>query len=237
MLDHSKDLLDASLYALPWLAFLAGLGGSLHCVGMCGGLVTACSPNKKSVWIYQLGRLAGYSLLGLFAGTLGHLISKSFQHHFFNLVPTLTIGTLFIIWGLSSYLERSIIKPPRFITKLYDSLWKVAMPGVSSSLKPFGVGFFSILLPCGLLYGLVISVAAFHDPLRALTAMFFFWLGTVPAMALAPEFINRVLSNFFKRSPKVIGLIFMILGVATILYRMYSFYSGANSGTQGPSCH
>lgn len=232
-----NEFLDASMYALPWLAFLAGLGGSIHCVGMCGGLVSACAPDKKSIWVYQFGRLLGYSMLGLFAGTLGHLISQQFQHTFMKLVPALTLGFLFIFWGWTSLNGKKEIKSPGFIQKAHTHLWKIIMPGVSDSLKPFGVGFFSILLPCGLLYGIVIAVAAFHDPMKGLLAMFFFWLGTVPAMALAPNLFNKLVSKVFNRSPKVIGICFMALGILTISYRLFIIFGQASGDTGAPSCH
>ena len=73
------EIKDASLIALPWIAFLIGLGGSLHCVSMCGGLVTACAKTKREVAVYQVGRLMGYLLIGLFASVLGHLLIGQFQ--------------------------------------------------------------------------------------------------------------------------------------------------------------
>jgi sulfite exporter TauE/SafE len=234
--DHFSHLLDASLYALPWLAFLAGLGGSLHCVGMCGGLVSACSPDKKSIWIYQVGRLLGYSLLGIFAGTIGHLISQSFQNNFLKLAPALTLGFLFILWGWTSLKGKKEIATPGFIQKTYNHIWKTIMPNMHGNLKPFGVGFFSIMLPCGLLYALVISVAAFQDPAKGLMAMFFFWLGTIPAMALAPNLFQLLMQMFFNRSPRLIGATFMVLGILTISYRLFMLYSGEPTA-EGPSCH
>ena len=110
-----SSLLDASIYALPWLSFLAGLGGSLHCIGMCGGLVGACAPDRKSIWVYQFGRLLSYSLLGLLAGMIGHLISQSFQNQFLNLIPAITLGLLFIFWGFKALRGEKEINSPRFI--------------------------------------------------------------------------------------------------------------------------
>ncbi len=238
-MDHFNQIIDASLIALPGLAFLAGLGGSLHCVGMCGGLVSACSPDKKSIWIYQMGRLLGYSLLGLFAGTLGHLISQGFKHQFMVLAPSITLGILFITWGWNSYKGKKEVKSPGFIKKTYSHLWRILIPNVSGALKPFGVGFFSILLPCGLLYSLVITVAAFHDPARALLAMFFFWLGTVPAMALAPNLFKNIMDKLFKRSQKYVGITFMSIGVLTIAVRVIMIINMDPSleGAEAPTCH
>ena len=50
-------------------ALLMGLAGGPHCVAMCGA---ACggvgqiggNRNTRSLWLFQLGRLAGYSAMG-----------------------------------------------------------------------------------------------------------------------------------------------------------------------------
>lgn len=64
-------LLSAVMLMLPM-----GFMGSLHCVGMCGGLVSAVSLSRERVWwsgllLYQLGRVTTYALLGLVAGISG----------------------------------------------------------------------------------------------------------------------------------------------------------------------
>ncbi|MDD2849242.1 MAG: sulfite exporter TauE/SafE family protein, partial [Desulfuromonadaceae bacterium] len=60
-----------------WLAFSAGLAGSGHCLGMCGGIVTALALSKRDSaaaqrflfnLLYHVGRICTYSLLGLLAG-------------------------------------------------------------------------------------------------------------------------------------------------------------------------
>lgn len=60
-------------WALFLAAFSMGLFGSPHCLGMCGGIVTAfglsmqhVSDSKKNglILTYHLGRLISYSLLG-----------------------------------------------------------------------------------------------------------------------------------------------------------------------------
>ena len=66
-------------YSLVTL-FLVGLMGGGHCLGMCGGLVTALSlqlPPARSrapfVLAYNLGRVASYVLVGAIVGGLGGL--------------------------------------------------------------------------------------------------------------------------------------------------------------------
>lgn len=79
-------------------ALSMGFFGSPHCLGMCGGIVTAfgmsmqgVSPSKKSALVatYHFGRLLSYSLLGIFASTLGMLVLAPFLH---NSLPRLLLG-------------------------------------------------------------------------------------------------------------------------------------------------
>jgi len=230
--DH---LLDASLIALPGLAFLAGLGGSLHCVGMCGGLVTASTRDKKGVVLYQLGRLFGYSLLGLFAGTIGNILAFQKGSPILALLPAITLGVMFILWGVGALKGARIEIPvPGIYNRVYKSVWSTVMGSTGSSpYRPMGVGFFSIFLPCGLLYGIVIVAATLKNPLMGAMAMFFFWLGTVPAMGLAPGIFKKVIGKFFSRSPKVLGFTFMALGILTISWRVFAYFKSSG----GESCH
>jgi sulfite exporter TauE/SafE len=74
-------------------ALAIGFLGSLHCVGMCGGisgaLATAVSPAEAPMvpWqafsrrlgyqlLYSLGRITSYALAGALAGVLGWLVES-----------------------------------------------------------------------------------------------------------------------------------------------------------------
>src|SRR3954466_9482086 len=65
-----------------WTAFLLGLAGSLHCAGMCGPLLCALpvvGQGRASFYagrfLYNLGRIGMYGLLGLVFGALGKTLS------------------------------------------------------------------------------------------------------------------------------------------------------------------
>ena len=229
----SSDFSNASLYVIPWIAFLAGIGGSLHCLGMCGGLASACASDRTSNMTYQLGRLISYSIIGFIAGIFGHLFKGLNAHPFITVIPAFLIGIMFIFWGIQAWRGKSTeITVPSFLKPITSKLYGKTLKSASPFIKSFGVGFLSIFLPCGLLYGVVLSIATFQNPIIGMVGMAFFWLGTVPAMALAPEAFQRILRPLLKNSPRMMSVLLMSLGFLTISYRLAIWY-----GTDGQSCH
>ena len=58
-----------------WSAFVIGLLGSFHCVGMCGPIALAL-PSKDPAHIlsYNFGRSLTYAGLGALMGSVGYLL-------------------------------------------------------------------------------------------------------------------------------------------------------------------
>lgn len=233
MQDLSSSIATTSVYLLPWVAFMAGLGGSVHCVAMCGGLVSACAPSKKSILTYQFGRLLGYSILAILGGVIGEFLQLRLNTGSLSIIPALTIGLLLIFFGMQSLRGKSVhVKLPRFIESTHKNLWKKAMIIFKDqhSAKSFSVGLLSIMLPCGLLYGVVIALSALQNPLLSFLMMFFFWLGTLPAMGVAPTLFKKIISPLLSKTPKAGAMLLITIGLATISYRVYALY-------QVHSCH
>lgn len=236
---HKEIKLSSDLAFLPWVSLLAGLGGSLHCVGMCGGLVTATCQRSSDVVRYQSGRLLGYLLLGFFAGFLGKIFTIQQGHPQLTLIPGLILGGLFLFWGIQNYRGKKAELPvPKIIGKLYTKLFVVLVARNKTFTRSFFTGLLSILLPCGLLYGVVLGVAAFEHSFHALFTMFFFWLGTLPSMVLAPSIIQKILKPLKMRLPKTYAISLIFIGCLTISYRIISFQ---NTVHQSPKmevrCH
>ena len=86
-------------------AFLLGFLGSMHCVGMCGGLVTTLAMSRKNIWwsglmSYQLGRTLTYTFFGLIAGMIGMAINQIDWFADIQRALTLFAGLLMIMFGL-----------------------------------------------------------------------------------------------------------------------------------------
>jgi len=225
---------------VPWIALVAGLTGSLHCVGMCGGLVTASCHNKNDIFAYQIGRLVSYLFLGLLGGTLGKLLNIKSQSTVLTILPSVIIGFIFIYWGFKSFIGHSEYKKnPTLLNRTYQKLWRKLVLNNKHKSKSYIVGMLSILLPCGLLYGIVLGTMATQAPLSALIGMFFFWLGTLPAMVFAPGFIQKILKPFRLKRPKIYAVCLVLIGLTTIGHRATKHFSLKHQDHQEihQSCH
>ena len=235
-----SNWLNSELAFLPWVSLLAGLGGSLHCVGMCGGLVTATCNKSNDVARYQVGRLAGYLTLGFFAGMLGKIFTIQESNPKMTLIPGVVLGVLFLFWGIQNYRGKKAELPtPKFLSRLYSRLFAILVSKNKNLSKSFFTGLISIFLPCGLLYGVVLGVAAFEHSFHALFTMFFFWLGTLPSMVLAPSIIQKILRPLKMKLPKTYAISLILIGLLTISFRVVRFNQihNENAPKQALTCH
>jgi sulfite exporter TauE/SafE len=188
---------------------------------MCGGLVTASCGGGKDVMKYQVGRLFGYLSLGSVAFSLGYVLKGVVSFSWGPLISGIFMGGLFIYWGIQSFQGKRVEVPlPDSLRKTYHYLYRnlVMKAGVFRSLI---IGFISIMLPCGLLYGLIIAALALGSFDQILISLFFFWLGTLPAMIGAPHLVKKVMEPLRKKVPKAYAILFIVIGVATIGNRLH----------------
>ena len=61
-----------------WTALVLGLAGSFHCIGMCGPIAFVIPVDRSSksrmifqIFLYNLGRIITYSLIGVLFGLIG----------------------------------------------------------------------------------------------------------------------------------------------------------------------
>lgn len=222
-MGHFAKLHETGLLVMPGLTFLIALSGSLHCLGMCGGLAIACSPTKTHTVSYHLGRLTSYLLLTLVGSLIGSIFFLKDSHWIFSLLPALMMGGLLIYAGSSQIKGRKPELP-------LPQSWKDALIGIWRKLFPTQkkvpflssaiAGSLSVFLPCGLLYGVVMAISTFNSPLIAMLSIFTFWLGTVPMLLFAPTVFKK-LTRF---GPKALPILMILIGLGTICYRVFFIY-------------
>lgn len=237
------DLISKLENFYPFVALLAGLGGSLHCMGMCGGLVTATCSDKKDILNYQLGRLLSYIILGGIGGLIGSFISLRDISPELALLTGFTLGGMFIFWGVQSYKGKKAELPmPKSFGILYANLFKKIFNKKHPFSKSFLTGLLSMLLPCGFLYGIIIGAIALENPFIGALTMLAFWLGTLPSMILVPGVFQRILKPFNTKLPKTYALSLVMIGILTIGFRVNHFYDMNHAikhdpHQAAPSCH
>lgn len=108
-----------------YTAFLMGLLGSFHCIGMCGPIafmlpLDHTKPVKKvsQLTTYHIGRLLTYSIIGALFGLLGRgLFLRQYQQQL-----SIIIGILLILAVIISFLP---IKPIGISRPVYLFISKV----------------------------------------------------------------------------------------------------------------
>jgi sulfite exporter TauE/SafE len=165
------------------LAFMTGLFGSMHCVGMCGAFVLCVSkaqPRRQlgAQWIYHSGRAMAYGFLGALFGLAGSFVLVAakiaeLQGYFYLLAGGAVVG-------IGAY--RLIVgREPGWLPAVPARL-HAALQSTTSPLGLFAFGSLNGLVPCGLLYTMELRAAASADPLRGFALLFVFALGTAPAL-------------------------------------------------------
>ena len=210
-------------------AFLLGLLGSGHCLGMCGGLMAALSINNNThtsnrleslnlLAGYNVGRITSYTFMGLLVGTLGWFLGGFSRE--FSVGLRIFSGLMLIAMGL--YLAGWWLGLTR-LEKIGHSLWlriqprALAMLTVNSPLKAMTVGFIWGWLPCGLVYSTLIWSAASANVIKSAILMCAFGLGTIPMLLLTGVSARGAQHFLQKRQVRsAAGILVMLFGLWTI---------------------
>ncbi len=180
--------------SLVYMAFVTGLLGAGHCIGMCGGLVSALSlsdAGQKGGWLFHLlynsGRIATYTFIGAVVGWLGSALA--YTDHFKIVTRSLLLcSDLFVILvGLGTagiFARLNVAKldfpgPTRSMSKAVGGLQR--LPPALAAL-PLGVLFGFI--PCGYLYAVAITAAQSASIATGALMLLAFGLGTAPSLFL-----------------------------------------------------
>lgn len=203
------------------LAFMIGLLGSVHCIGMCGPLAFAV-PSVKTGRVYlitdkvlyQLGRMISYSVLGACIGGIGRQLWLSGLQQGISVAS----GLLILAAACSRIFKLSgVNRTPAFLLKPFHRLLGAALKHKANHLI---IGMINGLLPCGFVY-LALAGAVNTGSIPAASAyMFWFGAGTAPLMLLATigvGFSGKVLRG---RINRMVPYLMLFLGIWFILRGM-----------------
>lgn len=199
-------------------AFMLGLAGSLHCVGMCSPLVMAVTnlkgPQFVNRLVYNMGRIFSYGLLGLVAATFGSL----FQFSGFQNAISTALGALLILGGI---LGLTTVKIPLLTTgmlTLTGTIKKIFSKFLSkktiSSLTLMGM--LNGVLPCGLTSIALAYCISLSTPQEGLLFMLIFGLATLPVMLGLTSIFQIYIKKLNFSFHKVTTVTMILLGILLI---------------------
>ncbi len=222
-------MLDISYFA----AFLVGLLGGVHCVGMCGGIVATLGmglpEEKRMQWRSQLpylisynsGRLISYTIAGLLVGGAGALISDMLLLQQARMILQIVAGLFMVALGL--YLGGWWFGLTK-IEKLGGLLWRYIEPfarrllPISSTPQALVMGLVWGWLPCGLVYSVLIWAISAGGAIEGGLLLFSFGLGTLPNL-FAMGLVAGKISGWIRRPAvkRIAGLAVMVMGLVYII--------------------
>ena len=230
-MDHLNNIGTQSILIVIGLSFISGIISSIHCVGMCGPILLACSKGYKENLSYQFGRILSYTLLGLLTGLIGYGLTNYSQSNYLKLIPSFIFFTFFVYFGLENIFNFKIkflpkIKSKNVFSKIYQ------LNKITQKTKLMILGFMSVLLPCGLVYSLFFLGIGLHDPIKSSLMFLFFVLGTIPGLLVAPQAILAFKNKIDKRMARVLAFGVLLYGVYGLYFRVFEIVLKGSG-----SCH
>ena len=228
--------------ALLIAALLMGFFGSPHCLGMCGGLVTAfglsmqdVSPTKRRALVatYHLGRLTSYALLGLVAGLIGVTVLAPLMQG--NSMPRILLGLVLVFVGVTMLGAPFLAKLERFGMRFWQYLSPLRQKVFPLNTFPRALtaGLLWGFLPCGLVYGALLIAVVAHNPLSGAALMFVFGLGTIPMLVATHETVGWLrdkIGRFRLRQLNGAVMVLSGLAVAVVPMVMANMHGGHGDG-------
>lgn len=228
-------------------AFIVGLFSTLHCLGMCGGIIGALTFSlpqeiREHRWrlfpyisAYNLGRISSYTVAGALFGWLGDSLFNVVSPDSGHLILQGIASAMMI--GIGLYLAGWF---PRFamVEYLGKPLWNRLQPWGQKLVpvrSPWHAWLFGLVwgwLPCGLVYSALIISATAGDALYGALFMLGFGAGTLPSVMTA-----GILTGWMARLSRLsqvktaVGLLLIGLAIASFYLTWSHGHQHVGAGT------
>ncbi len=205
------------------LAFAGGLAGSLHCLGMCGGLagiVATASPRGawRRITLYNTGRIAMLATIGAVAGAAGTVVLHAGPVNVAERVLAVAAGTATILIGLG---QLGMMRPRGHssLGRLQQGLTRALaeLLRAPSHWAPLAFGTLNAFLPCHLIYAFAAIAAATGSVASGGLTMLAFGLGTLPAMCLPGIVARLVPPRMAAWGSRGLAAVVVAVGIVTVL--------------------
>lgn len=225
ILESGLGISDNMSYGL---IFLIGLvAASSSCIAVAGGVLLSMAARYNEMYtaetrfekfkphlFFNIGRIVAYTLLGGLLGSLGSILT----------VSTKTTGIISIV--ASIFMIMMGLKALKLFPGLKMLSWGmprelghkiVGMEKRKSKAVPFFVGAATFFLPCGFTQALQLYAVSRGSFTEGALIMFFFALGTLPALmslSAVSAFAKGTFQRYFLKFSGVLVLIFGIFNIS-----------------------
>jgi sulfite exporter TauE/SafE len=215
--SHHQAVVEFS-YAM---AFMTGLLGSGHCLGMCGGLVSAffMKLQARGPWpylTYHAGRIGVYGIVGLVAALVGVVLVSTGRIGLAQGVLQIVAGAIVILLGLD-LLGVSLIRnawgfaPVAWLRKQFMTATQRG-PIVGALIG----GAINGLMPCSMTMAMAVQATTAPSPPEGMLLMLAFGAGTLPSMLSASFLFGKLGPRLRGWLLKGAALTVIALGVSTL---------------------
>lgn len=223
--------------------FAVGLAGSVHCVGMCGGIVGALSGTTARrtipiasaaalpaalaldgalrVLAYNAGRIGSYMMAGALAGGLANGAANLARLAQWQSLAYLLANAMLVALGL--YLMDAWRGLAR-VEAIGQLLWRRVQPALKFFLpmdtlpKAFALGGLWGWLPCGMVYSVLLTALLSGSATGGAATMLAFGLGTLPMLLALGLAGARLRAAMQKRAVRIgCGLLVLGFGILGIV--------------------
>ncbi|WP_240901104.1 sulfite exporter TauE/SafE family protein [Thioalkalivibrio sp. XN8] len=220
-------------------ALLGGLVGSVHCLGMCGGIAGAlgmAGGGRPAMAVsYSAGRIASYAMAGAIAGAIGAGLAGAM-----GLGPWLRLlmGAVLVLLGLQVAINLRVLAP---LEAAGARLWQRLAPLARRFVPPRHAGQALALgalwgwLPCGLVYGMLAAAAGTGGAAEGALFMAVFGLGTAPAMIGVTWASGRSGTLLTARRRRLLGWLLVLFGAWTMVTPLQKLAGGGHGGHAMPA--
>ncbi|MCX7094263.1 MAG: sulfite exporter TauE/SafE family protein [Methylobacter sp.] len=219
------------------LAFMAGVLGSGHCVGMCGALVSGCfmksgmKPGASKSYfpylVYQIARIFVYTLVGFAAAALGVVLVSSGMLGKIQSLLQMFIGTVVIVLALGILgwipFQGSVRLLPMTVLRRGYAESRSQGPILGATIA----GLLNGLMPCPLTFAMAVKATSATTIMDGGLLMLTFGAGTLPTMLFVSVAFGKMSAHFRGLMLKSAALIMIAMGFNTI-YMGLSFYVAEN---------
>lgn len=209
--------------------FIVGLFSTLHCVGMCGGIMGALTFSLPAdvrdkrhrlmayLAAYNGGRILSYAAAGALLGGLGAGLLGALGDRGHLLLQG---GAALLLAGIALYIAGWF---PKFalVEHIGVPLWRRLEP-IGRRMLPVRSPFQALLygtiwgwLPCGMVYSMLLWTLAADGPVQGMLAMAAFGAGTLPAVmgaGMLSAWLGRLSRRPAVRRTAGIALLAMAVG-------------------------